>query len=455
MISRRILAAVALLCVVLSPAIAQKSKTVLLSETAAQLPSNNVGAITPQILQNVLNDMINSWQQYGGVNAQLGTTYTVQVSDYGQLVTLNNGSSIAVTIPQPTGSFSTFSFTSDVTGAGSATFTSQNGATINSSPSISISKGQWAYFVSDGTGLNWVAITSGLAASQFVAGNCIAITGTTSPTIAVSGSGCITTSLISNNNITNALLAQMAGTTIKGNLSSQTANPADLSPGQVGSILCTPIRTIEISGTNATFNTPTCSGVLAVRLEIEMVGGGGGGAGSGTTPGAAGAGSQTCWNTSGTACSTPLFSANGGAGGQIANATASAGGTTASCDLGITGGQGNGAQNSTAAAGGAGGASFFGGQAPANSYTTAAATVAGLTAATNSGGGGSGAAAGGTAGGGGGGAGGGYCRKMILSPAGSYVFTVGTGGAGGTLGTSGSAGGSGAAGIIFIQAYWQ
>lgn len=276
--------------------------------------------------------------------------------------------------------------------------------------------------------------------------------------------GTITSAMILDGTIVNAdisasaaivlsKLAAQNNNTIVGNKSGSSAAPAALTGDQVGAILCVPNRQYLTTGTNATYTTPTCNSALPTRIEFEMAGGGGGGAGSGTTPGAATSGGNTCWNTSGTACTTPLFSANGGSPGQAANGVNGAGGTTTSCDLGLNGGAGSGAANSTTGTGGGGGQSYFGGGAPTNSSNGAA--TAGTAGAANTGGGASGASASGTAGAGGGAGAGGYCRKIITSPAASYVYTIGASGAGGTLGTSGAAGGNGGTGLISATAYWQ
>src|SRR6185312_2026867 len=93
---------------VASTASAQKSKASLQAEINTNLPDNSVGFITPSLLRSTLLDSINSWQQYAGVNPQTGTTYTFLASDYGQLVTFSNSSSIAASLPQATSSFSTY-----------------------------------------------------------------------------------------------------------------------------------------------------------------------------------------------------------------------------------------------------------------------------------------------------------------------------------------------------------
>ena len=126
---RSILAVLALLCV-FAPAIAQKSKSVLSAEITSCFPTNTVGAITPTIVISCLNDLLNSWQQYAGVNAQVGTTYNIQQSDYGQLVTFTNASPITVGLSQAVAPFSTFNFYASNLSAGTVTI-SPTSSTIN------------------------------------------------------------------------------------------------------------------------------------------------------------------------------------------------------------------------------------------------------------------------------------------------------------------------------------
>jgi len=217
---------------------------------------------------------------------------------------------------------------------------------------------------------------------------------------------------------------------------------------------CQPQVAVFISGINATFTPATCNGLFPLSIELELWGGGGGGAGSGTAPGAATAGGSTCWNTSGTACTSPQFSATGGALGAVGAATGAtaAGGTGVTCDINDAGSDGGPGESTANRAGGAGGNSpELGGGAPAGILLNAA----GKNGAAFSGGGGSGASAGGTLGSGGGGGGGGHCFKLLTNPAPtSAVYTVGLGGTGGTLGTSGSAGGNGATGRVKVIQRW-
>lgn len=196
------------------------------------------------------------------------------------------------------------------------------------------------------------------------------------------------------------------------------------------------------SGTNTAYTTPA----NVLWIEVWLVGGGSGGGGA-NNGSASTAGGNTCWNTSGTACTTPLLQAGGAS--AASNASSGAGGTTAgslTCNLvnvpGGTGGQSGQSLTSPAlpGVGGGGGSSTLGGGGGASS------------GATNSGAGGSGGSQGNGVGGiaGYGGSAGATCAAIINSPAGSYVLTVGAGGAGAAAGSGGNAGTSGAAGKVWI-----
>lgn len=161
-----LIAALASLCLV-SPGYAQSSKATLNALVAAQFPNNTSGAITPQVLRNVTNAIIASFQQYGGVNAQVGTTYTAQLSDYGQLVTFNNANPITVTLSPASGSFSTFNIFLKNLGAGTVTV-SASPSTINSAATLALTTGQNSWLVSDGTNYQTVFSSSAAGAGDVV-----------------------------------------------------------------------------------------------------------------------------------------------------------------------------------------------------------------------------------------------------------------------------------------------
>ena len=72
MISRRILAAVALLCAFAMPAYAQKTKAALTTEINTNLATNGKGQLTAALLRSTVIDIVNSYYDLGGSGA-LGT----------------------------------------------------------------------------------------------------------------------------------------------------------------------------------------------------------------------------------------------------------------------------------------------------------------------------------------------------------------------------------------------
>jgi hypothetical protein len=89
-------------------------------------------------------------------NTQTGTTYTIVSGDRGKLVTLNNAASIAVTIPQATGSFAA-GFFCEITslGAGTCTLTPTT-STIDGAASITLKQFQSITLTS--VGGNWITL---------------------------------------------------------------------------------------------------------------------------------------------------------------------------------------------------------------------------------------------------------------------------------------------------------
>jgi hypothetical protein len=94
------------------------------------------------------------------VNTQTGTSYTIATTDRLTLVTMNNASAVAVTLPQAgsTGFGSNFTFVIKNLGAGTVTVTPTT-STINGASSISLANTQWALIYSDN--LNYFALLSG------------------------------------------------------------------------------------------------------------------------------------------------------------------------------------------------------------------------------------------------------------------------------------------------------
>lgn len=101
------------------------------------------------------------------INAQTGTSYTVLSTDACKLVTFSNGSAIAVTLPQATGSFGAgFGFDVQNLGVGTVTITPTT-STVNGAATLVLTTNQGCTLISDGT--NWqvsacpALITGGLS----------------------------------------------------------------------------------------------------------------------------------------------------------------------------------------------------------------------------------------------------------------------------------------------------
>jgi len=89
---------------------------------------------------------------YELTNAQTGTTYTILSSDWGKLVTLSNGSAIAVTLPEADSSSFPDGFWFDIVnlGAGTATITPTT-STIQGQATAVLRTGDAIRVVSDGS----------------------------------------------------------------------------------------------------------------------------------------------------------------------------------------------------------------------------------------------------------------------------------------------------------------
>lgn len=146
----RSLIIMAVLAGLMAPALAQFTKSTIDSQVATQFPDNSSGAITPAILRAFLLNLVNSYQQFTGVNAQTGTTYTFTINDYGQLVTFNNSGAVAVTLPQATGTFTTWNTMVNNVGSGTVTITPTT-STINGASTVTLGQNQGIWIVSDGT----------------------------------------------------------------------------------------------------------------------------------------------------------------------------------------------------------------------------------------------------------------------------------------------------------------
>lgn len=89
-----------------------------------------------------------------GVNAQTGTSYTIVAGDMGKLLTFNNGSAVAVTLPQAgtTGFAAGQQFSIQNLGTGAVTITPTT-STINGTATLVVNTNRGGQIFSDGT--NW------------------------------------------------------------------------------------------------------------------------------------------------------------------------------------------------------------------------------------------------------------------------------------------------------------
>lgn len=94
------------------------------------------------------------------INAQTGTTYTVVSGDACKLVTYNNASAVAVTLPQATGSFGAgWSHDAQNLGAGTVTYTPTT-SMINGASTLTIAQNKGCSITSDGTNYQVSACTA-------------------------------------------------------------------------------------------------------------------------------------------------------------------------------------------------------------------------------------------------------------------------------------------------------
>lgn len=146
---KKLLALLLTFWVAVLPAAAQQTKSGLTTEINTNFADNTSGAITASILRTTMADVVNSFQQYASVNAQVGTSYTFLAADYGKLVTFTNAAPVAVTLPVAT-SFNPYNVFVSNLGAGLVTITPTT-STINGAASFAVTQNQSVWIISDGT----------------------------------------------------------------------------------------------------------------------------------------------------------------------------------------------------------------------------------------------------------------------------------------------------------------
>jgi len=206
---------------------------------------------------------------FAGVNAQTGTTYTFLSGDSGKLVTFTNGSAIAATLPQATGSFTTgwFVFVEN-RGAGTLTITPTT-STIDGASSIDLVTGKGIMIASDGTnyytqrGMGLPVVADGTATIQ------VTTTG---------GQQQIgTTSIICT---TSATCAPTGSQDFSGAASTRPAKVGSADPGTcaVGELFynttssllkrCDPVNTWAAVGSSASQTTGIVGGIMNSQLVV-------------------------------------------------------------------------------------------------------------------------------------------------------------------------------------------
>jgi hypothetical protein len=152
---------------VTSSVIAQQPARRLRYGTSTPSSCTNTGEVFINTATPALLRCINGKFQpdsVGGVNAQTGTSYALVYGDKNKLVTSNNGSSVAWSLPQATGDFKNgwtvfvYNF-----GAGTVTVTPTT-STINSGATLPFAQGEGGMIFSDGTNysaLKTISTTSG------------------------------------------------------------------------------------------------------------------------------------------------------------------------------------------------------------------------------------------------------------------------------------------------------
>jgi hypothetical protein len=193
------------------------------------------------------------------VNAQTGTTYTIASTDCGKLVTFNNASSVAVTMPTAGGSYPAgWAFVTQNYGAGTVTLTPSSGTINGGSANLTLSQGQGAWIFSDGT--NWQVMlgkSTGSSSGTVNAG--------TAGQMAYYASSSTTISGNPNATISNGILtlgqSGTAGAVIFNGASSGTATISVSSTG----------GTLNLGSTNATVTSTGLVTALALINNVNSV----------------------------------------------------------------------------------------------------------------------------------------------------------------------------------------
>ncbi len=144
------------------------------------------------------------------INAQTGTSYSVQDSDCGKLVSLNNASAVAVALPQANGStfISGWSVDFQNKGAGTVTVT-PTVSTINGGASIALTQNQGMHCSSDGANYTCV-LGVGAGGGSGTVTQVVCGSGLSGGTITASGTCSVSLSSMTNSLSSNVLLNNTA-----------------------------------------------------------------------------------------------------------------------------------------------------------------------------------------------------------------------------------------------------
>lgn len=158
--------------------------------SAALLASNGSSQATAITLGNGLTIASATLSATQAINAQSGASYTVLSTDATKLVTFNNASSIAVTLPVATSAGFTGGFAFDVEdlGAGTVTITPTT-STINGAGNLVVTTNHGCSITSDGTNYQVSACTAVEPAANLAASGNGGVTGNLPVTNLNSGTG--------------------------------------------------------------------------------------------------------------------------------------------------------------------------------------------------------------------------------------------------------------------------
>ena len=355
-------------------------------------------------------------------NAQTGTTYTLALTDFTKLVTLNNASAVSVTLPlESTVAWETGTQLRLLNiGAGTVTVAGAVGVTINGSP-LTLTQGKGANLIKTGTNTWWfIPFASGVGAAVYSDANTGTYTGYAYKTYTASSTLTI-------------VMAGFVDLLIQGAGGGGGAQPAYAANGGGGAgqlvlldsvFLNVGVYTVTIgAGGSAGTGANVLAGVGNIcKIGTALVASGGGNGNNGIGAGGNGANGAGTDGQFGGVGTYKGLSVSGGFNGGYGASTATGGGGGGTAAVGANG------AGTTGGAGGAG---------TSSSITGTAVTYGG-------GGGGGASVTGGAGGAGGGGAGGGAAQNGTAG-------TANTGGGGGGGNQSGSNGGPGGSGALIVR----